>query len=126
MTTGITAVGNNTPLVQGLTVTGALLGWAGLSVHCQVLSVVHESGLSTRPYFYGKLMQTALSATSTFLFSVFFTLPDKKDVFINYSTSGLSPFSASELFALCTAISIFLLCAFAIVSELTDKKKEKN
>lgn len=126
MTTGIAAVGNNTPLVQGLTVTGALLGWAGLSVHCQVLSVVHESGLSTRPYFYGKLMQTALSATITFLFSVFFTLPDKKDVFINYSTSGLSPFSASELFALCTAISIFLLCAFAIVSELTDKKKEKN
>ncbi|PWM47218.1 MAG: sporulation protein [Clostridiales bacterium] len=126
MTTGISSLGNGTPLVQGLTLTGALLGWAGLSVHCQVLSFVYESGLSTRPYFYGKLMQTAFSTAITFLFSMFFTLPAGKDVFVNYSASGVSALSPSALFALCSAVSVFLLSLFLIISEVTSKKIRKR
>ncbi len=39
-----------------------LLGWGGLSVHAQALSVVASSGLSLRPYFIGKLLHASLSA----------------------------------------------------------------
>ncbi|MBQ9459898.1 MAG: hypothetical protein IJU66_08215, partial [Oscillospiraceae bacterium] len=39
-----------------------LLGWGGLSVHAQTLSVLEGSGLSTCWYFPGKIMQAALSA----------------------------------------------------------------
>ena len=39
-----------------------MLGWAGLSVHCQVLSFLGGSGLSVRPYFLGKLLHGGLSA----------------------------------------------------------------
>lgn len=42
-----------------------MLGWAGLSVHCQVLSFVGGSGLSVRPYFLGKLLHGGLSALFT-------------------------------------------------------------
>lgn len=44
-----------------------LLGWAGLSVHCQVLSFLGESGLSTRAYFGGKLLHGIFSAALTAL-----------------------------------------------------------
>ena len=39
-----------------------LLGWGGLSVHAQTLSVLDETGLSPRRYFLGKAVQAALSA----------------------------------------------------------------
>ena len=39
-----------------------ILGWAGLSVHCQVLSFIGSSGLSTRTYFFGKLLHGIFSA----------------------------------------------------------------
>ncbi len=50
------------------TVTGRLsmaafmLGWAGLSVHCQVLAFLGDSGLSLRTYLTGKLLHGGLSA----------------------------------------------------------------
>ena len=46
-----------------------ILGWAGLSVHCQVLSFIGKSGLSTRTYFFGKLLHGILSAALVFLLS---------------------------------------------------------
>ena len=42
-----------------------ILGWAGVSVHCQVLSFIGASGLSTRPYLLGKLLHGAVSAALT-------------------------------------------------------------
>lgn len=39
-----------------------MLGWGGLSVHCQVLSFAGGSGLSMGPYFVGKLLHGGLSA----------------------------------------------------------------
>ena len=39
-----------------------LLGWAGISVHCQVLSFISSGGLSLKPYFLGKLLHGILSA----------------------------------------------------------------
>ena len=46
-----------------------ILGWAGLSVHCQVLSFIGGSGLSTRTYFWGKLLHGVFSAGLIFLLS---------------------------------------------------------
>ena len=45
-----------------LTMAAFLLGWAGLSVHCQVLSFLGDSGLSPRTYLAGKLLHGGLSA----------------------------------------------------------------
>jgi sporulation integral membrane protein YlbJ len=46
-----------------------ILGWAGLSVHCQVLSFIGSSGLSTKTYFFGKLLHGTFSAGLIFLIS---------------------------------------------------------
>ena len=39
-----------------------LCSWGGLSVHCQTLSLLQGSGLSTRCYWAGKLLQAIFSA----------------------------------------------------------------
>ena len=39
-----------------------MLGWAGLSVHCQVLAFLGDSGLSMGTYLTGKLLHGGLSA----------------------------------------------------------------
>ena len=40
--------------------TGAAVGWSGLSIHCQMLSLCDGHDLSTRPYIIAKLVQTVL------------------------------------------------------------------
>ena len=45
-----------------LSMAAFMLGWAGVSVHCQVMAFLGDSGLSMRTYFVGKLLHGALSA----------------------------------------------------------------
>ena len=61
------------PLTPGTAALAAfLLGWGGLSVHCQSLLFVLETDLSCKPYFVGKFLQGLFSAVLAFaLFTVF-------------------------------------------------------
>jgi len=42
--------------------TALAVGWSGLSVHCQILSVTDRRDLSLRPYLLSKLLQALLTA----------------------------------------------------------------
>lgn len=46
----------------GFVLAAALAGWGGVSVHCQTLAVLGESGLSAVPYLKGKVVQGLVSA----------------------------------------------------------------
>lgn len=58
LTNGITALPDSR---AGFLLCALLLGWGGLSVHCQTVSALAGSGLSLRFYWRGKLLQAALS-----------------------------------------------------------------
>ena len=47
-------------LTGRLSMAAFMLGWAGLSVHCQVLAFLGDSGLSLRTYLTGKLLHGGL------------------------------------------------------------------
>ncbi len=49
--------------------TGVAVGWSGISIHCQMLSLCDGHELSTRPYFIAKLMQAILCACLLLLFA---------------------------------------------------------
>ncbi|MCI8422445.1 MAG: sporulation protein [Lawsonibacter sp.] len=49
-------------LSSRLSMAAFLLGWAGVSVHCQVMAFLGESGLSFKTYLTGKLLHGGLSA----------------------------------------------------------------
>ena len=61
LTVGITAL---TPHRLGFTIAAGLLGWGGVSVHCQAAAVLSNTDLSLRHYLLGKALQGLLSAAA--------------------------------------------------------------
>ena len=61
MTQGITALSSE-PLPVRLILTAALLGWGGVSVHCQVLGLLRDIDLNLKKYLQGKLLHSIISA----------------------------------------------------------------
>lgn len=59
LTNGILALPNH---AGGFVMAAALLGFGGLSVHCQTAAVLEGSGLKLLPYFLAKLVQAGISA----------------------------------------------------------------
>ncbi|MEN6314242.1 MAG: sporulation integral membrane protein YlbJ, partial [Clostridiaceae bacterium] len=55
------------PLSLQLPAASLIIGWAGLSVHFQVMSIASNTGVSVSPYLLGKLLQGILSALYTCL-----------------------------------------------------------
>ena len=53
-------------------ITAFLLGFGGISVFLQVLSITSKSDLSIKPYLYGKLLHGIISAIYTYIFITIF------------------------------------------------------
>lgn len=62
ISSGVWSLSGTGALAGRASMAAFMLGWAGLSVHCQVLSFLADSGLSTRTYLLGKLLHGGLSA----------------------------------------------------------------
>lgn len=62
---GLTDLGG--PLGARLAIAAFMLGWASLSVHCQVLAFLHDSDLSVWPYLGGKMLHGLFAAALTWL-----------------------------------------------------------
>lgn len=65
ISSGITAL-QGTPSIGALCAAGFILGWSGLSVHCQAISILSPAGLSARPLILGKLVHGLFSALLIF------------------------------------------------------------
>ncbi len=61
VSSGVSSLTDGT-LSGRLSMAAFMLGWAGMSVHCQVLAFLGDSGLSVRTYVAGKLLHGGLSA----------------------------------------------------------------
>lgn len=59
---------------SGAVLTALFVGWAGLSVHFQILSVCRGIPIAARPYFVSKAIQGVLSALLAYLYIRFFGL----------------------------------------------------
>ena len=63
ITSGLWSVSKSqSALSARLILASFMLGWGGISVHCQVMSFTRSSGLSIKPYFAGKLLSAVFSA----------------------------------------------------------------
>ena len=85
-----------------------LLGWAGLSVHCQVLSFLGGSGLSVRPYLGGKLLHGGLAALLTALLVQVFPLEAPVSSYLAAQVEGIAELDFS------TALTISIVCAWVL------------
>ena len=94
-----------------------MLGWAGLSVHCQVLSFLVDSGLSAKVYIAGKLCHGLLAAGLTWLLARFLPMEQPVAYYLAEQTETLanldfsSALTASIGSVLLVGLLIFLFCS---------------
>jgi sporulation integral membrane protein YlbJ len=69
ITTGVnmTSIATGLSLSQQLAAASFILGWAGLSVHSQVLSIISETDISIAPYLSGKFLQGVFASIYTII-----------------------------------------------------------
>ncbi len=91
-----------------VTMAAFMLGWAGLSVHCQVLSFLGGSGLSVRTYLAGKLIHGGLSAL--FVGALIRVFPLEEAV-TSYLTQQVECIAALDF---STALTVSLAAAWAV------------
>lgn len=62
LVSGVMSIPGDAPLAPRIVLASFFLGWAGLSVHCQVLSLLEGSDLSPGTYLLGKALHGLLAA----------------------------------------------------------------
>lgn len=78
MTGGVCALTDELSLVGRLALCAFLLGWGGLSVHCQTIALLEDTGLSFAPYIQSKLLQGLVGAgLCLILLPIFPGLPEE-------------------------------------------------
>lgn len=67
LTTGTNMVSqaSGASLISKLTAASMIIGWAGLSVHSQVFSIINKTDISIKPYLFGKLLQGIFASIYT-------------------------------------------------------------
>lgn len=74
LSSGVSSLQDTTQLAGRISMAAFMLGWAGLSVHCQVLSFLVDSGLSAKTYLAGKLCHGLIAAGLTWCLTQLFPL----------------------------------------------------
>ncbi|NCB63451.1 MAG: sporulation protein [Clostridia bacterium] len=113
-----------------LSLAAFMLGWAGLSVHCQVLSFIGGSGLSVRTYLCGKFLHGGISAVFVALLSRFFLTDATVSSYLAEQVEGIASIDFSTAITISTVAAwvmwlfFFLLAGFAI--RKTSRKGAKS
>ena len=121
LSSGVTALSGGAISGQ-LSMAAFMLGWAGLSVHCQVLAFLGDSGLSMGTYLSGKLLHGILSAALLRLLMPLLKLAEPVDSCLSLPVSALSALDFSRCLALSTGIALGT-CAAIVLLCLTAVKK---
>ncbi|PYG86848.1 sporulation integral membrane protein YlbJ [Ruminiclostridium sufflavum DSM 19573] len=105
-----------------------IIGWAGFSVHTQVLSIVSSSDISVKPYIIGKAIQGILSAAYTYIGATFFgkALLNEAAVFSDVSAghsnswSNICMLSVQNIIilsAVIISVSLLYICYISITTK---------
>lgn len=117
VTGSIAVSGLDIPTAQKLIITAFIVGFAGLSVHIQVMAATVKYELSLVPYVVGKVIHGAIAALYTFIY-----------LSINPITSAVFKVSLDKSFSASAAYSgvVVIICIIAILSiELILPKEQK-
>ena len=100
-----------------------MLGWAGISVHCQVLSFLIDSGLSARVYLAGKLCHGLIAAALTWVATRIFPISQTVSHYLIQQTESIAAldFSTALVISTCAAFSCWFIFT-ALCAVLTRKK----
>jgi len=123
LTSGVwTLQGVSGQLTAPVAMAAFMLGWAGLSIHCQVLSFLGGSGLSVRAYVLGKLLHGLLSAAMIFALGALRAFDAPVSAYLAEQIHGIAAlrFGTAALYATFSAFGLALL--FLALAKLSPKR----
>ena len=130
LTSGVWTLTGAGTMSGRLSMAAFLLGWAGLSVHCQVLSFLGGSGLSVKTYIGGKLLHGGLSALFTAALLRVFPLSEPVSAYLAEQVEGIAgvDFSSALTISLAAAWGMWLLFFLAAAAAVgkTSRKRRKG
>lgn len=110
LSAGVTSLPPGGSMEVGVPLAAFLLGWAGLSIHCQVLHVVGETDLSSVPYWVGKFLHGVISALYAWIFWQMLGLPEETIPMIEtVAVQGISPLGEGQGRKILVTWVVFLL-----------------
>ncbi len=129
LTSGVWTLTGDGSTSGKLSMAAFLLGWAGLSVHCQVLSFIGGSGLSVRTYIGGKLLHGGLSALFIGLLLRVFPLEEPVSAYLAEQVEGIAGVDFSSALTISLAAAwimwlLFFLAAAAAVGKTSRKRRK--
>lgn len=120
ISSGVWTLSGEGAIAGRLSMAAFMLGWAGISVHCQVLSFIGGSGLSVKTYLIGKLLHGGISALFVGALVRIFPLDAPVSAILAEQVAGIAgmDFHTSLTFSIVSAWVIFLLFFLAAALSL--------
>lgn len=107
------------PLAKKLILTSAVVGFAGISVHVQVMAVIARYHLSLAPYIIGKALHGFFAALYMLIYLHFNPITEAV-----FRPSMSRAFAGASVFELVTALLVVLAClVYAVVSYAKHEKR---
>ena len=113
-------------LSSAIAMAAFMLGWAGLSVHCQVLSFIGGSGLSVRSYIFGKMLHGSISAALIFLLTRLIPLHTTVAATLAEGVYGIAATDFPTSIRISTLAAVGLWLFVMLVCFLSTKKSSQR
>ncbi len=122
VSSGVWTLSGDGTMAGRMSMAAFLLGWAGLSVHCQVLSFIGGSGLSVRTYLVGKLLHGGLSALFVAALVRVFPLEAPVSFYLAEQVDGLAALEFHTVLSISTVCAWVLFLFFLFVAAAAVRK----
>ena len=122
LSSGVWTLSGAGSMAGRLSMAAFMLGWAGISVHCQVLSFIGGSGLSVKTYILGKLLHGGLSALFVGALARLFPLQAPVGAYLAEQVEGIAAIDFSTALTISTATGVVLWLAFFALAALAVRK----
>lgn len=125
ISSGVTSLTDGA-LTGRLSMAAFMLGWAGASVHCQVLAFLGDSGLSMGTYVWGKLLHGILSSLLTAVLCALFPISGPVSYFLAEQTETIAHLDFHQALTISAAVAwglwlVFLALALYVVKKSSGK-----
>lgn len=109
-----------------LSMAAFMLGWAGVSVHCQVMAFLGDSGLSLRTYVAGKLLHGGLSALIVGLLVRMFPIQSPVSFYLAEQTEAIASLDFHRALTISAVAAWGVWLAFLALATYVVKKSSRK
>lgn len=125
LTSGVSGLTQSGHLAGQVSMAAFMLGWAGLSIHCQTLTFLADSGLSPGTYFVGKLLHGGISAALVWGFTRLFPLSEPVGAILAQQVDAIAQLDFATALTGSVVLAWCLLLVFFFFSIFCGKSRKE-